>query len=375
MAGSASKGVLPVDGEHNPWAPPTPDLLSDEPSPEEVPTEPLEQPPQYSDAHQQRTTAFVSNVTSRSPLPSPKIPLQHYRIPESRISADRGVSTTKSISLCNESDSLFTFLKDQIALPPKPVLHIVGNHKTYSSYEAITDFDLKLNLTSLLWRPDGQQWNYLKFPPPSQHPVAQSSSTRDAKRKPQIPSRSHEPPQDLPTLSHAFTTDPAPSRSLTVTRTTANLDTSYLHGQVLALLAQAKYAGTVSVTFPNTYASVVVQKGTPLGQTWKTVLNTAASWVTLGKAPAMPTSYKVDVIWPFATSASHSPGQGAEERKCAVQSEVEWWATWQAAIRNGVLAGKKGWISSDDWTEATMGWREEEKKEEWGANDAGYGGR
>jgi hypothetical protein len=373
MAASISKGGL--EGEQNPWAPPVPDLLTDEPSPQESPGEPSEQPPQYSDARittSGNSTSIAAN--SRSPLLMPKIPFDLYRIPEASTSADQIIITSKHPPFYNDSDTLFALLKDQITLPPKPVLRIVGKHKLYTT-GTITDFDLKLNLTSLLWRPEAQQWNYLKFPPISQQQPSQPTS-RDPRRSSQIPSRSHDPPQDLPTLCHAFTSDPSPSKSLTLARTTSNLDTNYLHGQVLALLAQSKYMGTVSITFPSTYSSVVIQKGTPLGQTWRSVLSTAASWVTLGKAPVKPTSYNIEVVWPFATSPSHSPAaQVAEERKCAVQSEVEWWATWSSAVRNAVLSGRRGWVGSEDWIEAKMGWREEERREDWGASDGGNGVR
>ena len=86
--------------------------------------------------------------------------------------------------------------------------------------------------------------------------------------------------------------------------------------------------------------------------------------MTLGKAPAKPTSYNVEVVWPFATAA-----QGQAERRVAVQSEVEWWGTWSDAVRNAVLSGRRGWVGAEDWMEASMGWREEGRSQEWGAND------
>lgn len=89
----------------------------------------------------------------------------------------------------------------------------------------------------------------------------------------------------------------------------------------------------------------------------------------MGKAPIKPTSYNVEVVWPFATSPSHSPTLSSGERKCAVQREVEWWATWSSAVRNAILSGRRGWVSSEDCVEANMGWREEERREEWGASD------
>lgn len=89
----------------------------------------------------------------------------------------------------------------------------------------------------------------------------------------------------------------------------------------------------------------------------------------MGKAPVKPTSYNVEVVWPFATSPSHSPTRGSGERKCAVQSEVEWWGTWSYAVRNAILSGRRGWVGGEDWIEANMGWREEERREEWGASD------
>jgi len=69
-------------------------------------------------------------------------------------------------------------------------------------------------------------------------------------------------------------------------------------------------------------------------------------------------------VWPFATAA-----QGQAERRVAVQSEVEWWGTWSDAVRNAVLSGRRGWVGAEDWMEASRGWREEGRSQEWGAND------
>ena len=132
----------------------------------------------------------------------------------------------------------------------------------------------------------------------------------------------------------------------------------------------------MQISFPNTYGSVVIQKGTPLAQGLRSFLSTAASWVTLGKAPVRPTAYGVECVWPFATSASHASlaeADGERGRKVAVQSEVEWWGTWAGVVRNGVLGKKKGWLGSEDWAEAAMGWREEEKREPWGMSDGTSG--
>jgi hypothetical protein len=38
------------------------------------------------------------------------------------------------------------------------------------------------------------------------------------------------------------------------------------------------------------------------------------------------------------------------------------------AIRNGVLGGKKGWVTVEEWVEAKMGVREKEKSKDWGVD-------
>lgn len=162
MATSTLKGGL--DGEQNPWgSPPIPDLLTDEHSPQESPDEPPEQPPQYSDARSNIAGPSTSaTILPQSPLPIPNIPFDLYRIPEASESPDQNTITSKYPPFQNESDTLFTFLNQQIGLPPKPTLHVTGKHKSRIT-GTVTDFDLKLNLTSLLYRPEAQQWNYLKF--------------------------------------------------------------------------------------------------------------------------------------------------------------------------------------------------------------------
>jgi hypothetical protein len=45
-----------------------------------------------------------------------------------------------------------------------------------------------------------------------------------------------------------------------------------------------------------------------------------------------------------------------------------WWREWQFSIWNSVLAGKKGWVTVEDWIEAKMGLREMERPKEWGVD-------
>jgi hypothetical protein len=67
----------------------------------------------------------------------------------------------------------------------------------------------------------------------------------------------------------------------------------------------------------------------------------------------------VQVTWPYATSSSTSPSTPGSfsniGRRCAVQSEQDWWTIWKEPIRNGVLNKKQGWVTVEDWKEVVMG--------------------
>ena len=67
------------------------------------------------------------------------------------------------------------------------------------------------------------------------------------------------------------------------------------------------------------------------------------------------------------TSANAQPDGGDRTGLPALVAQA-WWREWHFAIWNAVLAGKKGWVTVEDWIEAKMGVREKEREKEWGVD-------
>jgi hypothetical protein len=76
-----------------------------------------------------------------------------------------------------------------------------------------------------------------------------------------------------------------------------------------------------------------------------------------------------------ASSASSQPspspgaagGQSDHAGAMALLAQA-WWREWHVAVWNGVMSGRKGWVTVEDWIEAKMGVREKERARDWGVD-------
>jgi hypothetical protein len=105
------------------------------------------EPPEY--------TASSSLSRLSGPLPIvflPSIDFMSYRLPAGTLSDDETTRTTTDPELTSSPPALFALLKEQIALPPKPVVRIRGTHidHLYSWGTTRTDFDLTLDVMPLV---------------------------------------------------------------------------------------------------------------------------------------------------------------------------------------------------------------------------------
>ena len=147
--------------------------------------------------------------------------------------------------------------------------------------------------------------------------------------------------------------------SFSLKRRIVNLDKDTLEGLIRTTIAKTRYRGTITIEFPLTFSEVVVQQGEV-----KTSFKDIFYWSLQPPAKKDPTKRYdcVDVIWPFANFPPNEP-----DRRCAVQSEQDWWASWKGAVRNAVLRKRHGHVTSEDCMDVAMGIEAPEPKKDWGA--------
>lgn len=104
-------------------------------------------PPEYT------ASSSLSRLSRRVPsVFFPSIDFTSYCLPGGTFSDDQTTRTTTDPELTSSPPSLYAFLKEQIALPPKPVVRIKGTHidYVYSWGTTRTDFDLTLDVMPLI---------------------------------------------------------------------------------------------------------------------------------------------------------------------------------------------------------------------------------
>ncbi|OAP60294.1 hypothetical protein AYL99_05296 [Fonsecaea erecta] len=378
----------------------------------------------------QRTTTPLS-VPSQNPLSAlsrlTTVSFAKYRIRDSKLSEDHTVITTTNPELTSSSHSpstsqqqqraLLKFIREQARLPPKPIMVIRGTHVHGN---AVVDFDLKLNLTSMLdldWggtESGGGRMMVKSY----QHGSSNGSPRQMTREEMNMP--------ELDLWAKKFCEDKAENRSFALRRSTPNLPIALLEGYARNLLAMIKYRGKLHVEFPLEYSDVVVQRkssnwftnmlrlyptkkyevvvvewpviGTVTlenggqGDTDDTAVSaalTAAAGLN-GPSSSSPTSSRpanqrtatgtgTANAEPASSASSTSstsssnptssgPGHGGDRTGLPPLIAQEWWREWQFAIRNAALSGRKGWVTLEDWMEAKMGMREKERAKEWGVD-------
>lgn len=104
--------------------------------------------------------------------PSPEVLLSSidfssYCLPASTVSDDMTTRTTTDPELISNATALYTLLKEQATLPPKPVVRIHGTHidYVYSWGTTRTDFDLTLDVMPLIMPTSTTRLNYVNVKP------------------------------------------------------------------------------------------------------------------------------------------------------------------------------------------------------------------
>ncbi|KAF2840366.1 hypothetical protein M501DRAFT_1015422 [Patellaria atrata CBS 101060] len=299
---------------------------------------PTEEPPAYTGPSVQPEPTLPT--PSASSIPGmPNLDFSKYQIPESKLSDDRVTLTTTLSVLSSDPRVLERMIKEQAALPPKPLIRIRGSHTDFGAKQVV-DFDLRLNMIRY-FIPARENWNYIKLK--TQAKTGKSSG------------------EQLADWCKRYCKDNNTIKSFALNREVINWNTDYIEGRIRSLLASVSYRGHVDITFPVTHSQVIVHSAPKMNRLFNSLLS------------AVVDNKKYEVIrayWPYATLAPDAAGstQSNAPRKCAVQSEETWWRDWQGAIRYAVLLKRRGWVTLEDQMEFAMGPQPvlNEKIRDWG---------
>jgi hypothetical protein len=357
-------------------------------APNLIDTQPAEEPPSYTNA----TTSVTTPSRPQRPATPPRqrynpiealsllssIRFQSYPIPNSTIDPKRTVTTTTYAPFYSSPSSLTKLLIEQSNLPPRPLIRIRGTHVN-SSTQTVVDFDLVLNLTTLLDlqspRQASDESSSNTQAPARIHfkelPIDTQSSSSGGSR---LFRREKDRPETSPLTKWAtkFTTDKSENKSFYLMRVIPHAIPlqQTLEGSIRTLLHTLQYRGKVEVTFPTQYESIIVQKKP--GNWFVSMLN-------------LHPEKKYDVLeshfqfrgHPVAPSSEDgndalSPQQGKAHMKAAEANArslaEEWWNDWREVVRNGVLRGSKGRLGVEEWIEMSMGRRIGDRGREWGVD-------
>ncbi|KAL2153147.1 hypothetical protein VTH82DRAFT_4302 [Thermothelomyces myriococcoides] len=310
-----------------------------EPGLEPVPRSPT--PPPYSgpSSPAQEPPAQSHELQAAGPKTLPRypgLPVLDYRLykpPLFELSSDKTAIKTTAALYSTSAEALVALIKQQATVPPKQHVHIVGRRGA-SPTSGRVDFDIKLNLLSLLVPEDPRQrLDYLRCV--SSGEVAFRGGTKPS-TQPEVDGES-----SLEAWAARFVADTSSVKSFALERVVINLDTDWLEGQIRKLVAGMRYPGTVAVSFPLTHSRVVVQNPDRVNK-----FITSVTGLFVGKR-----KYEVvKAVWPFATLPKGHEG----ERRCVVQSEEVWWREWKDPIRHAIATKRHGWVTNEDKLEALM---------------------
>ncbi|KAK6366198.1 hypothetical protein LTS17_010704 [Exophiala oligosperma] len=346
------------------------------------------------------TTTTISSsslpILSQNPLDAisrlTSIDLPKYcGVSQAKLSASHDALTTTKPELSTTQYALMRFLNEQAPLPPKPLMLIQGSHTTSNGTTQV-DFDITLNLTSLLdldvpstngTAPSSSSstttttaaTTRLQVDPfESSSPTTSSSSTSHFKRSSRGNNQSMTP---LEQWVKKFIDEKTENKSFSLRRQIVNFPTTILEGMVRTLLAATKYRGKVTVEFPVQFSEVVVQRQsgnwftnilrlypTKKYDVAQTVWDVSSSGISRDDVTATMAS---------SSSSSSSTQQQQQQRQGrAALVAQEWWREWQYAIWNAVLKRRTGWVTVEDWIEAKMGVKMPQPNREWGVEATGW---
>ncbi|KIW56075.1 hypothetical protein, variant 2 [Exophiala xenobiotica] len=428
-APSGEKARLQAQQSSQPQPPPTTPTSTPASQPQPQP-EPQDLPPSYDNINPPIPSLPIPTVTPSIPIPSQNpldaisrlsaIDLPKYcGVAQAKLSDGHTSLTTTKPELTTTQYALIKFINEQASLPPKPLMVIRGTHLTGDTGSTHVDFELTLNLTSLLAienthdthnthnthnnrQPDFDGTRASAQSPRMRvKPVEQSSSSSSSSSSKHSHSHSHSRMTPLEQWVKKFVEEKAENRSFTLHRHIANLPTQLLEGMVRTLLAATKYRGKVSVEFPAQFSSVTVQRQ-------------SGNWFT-NMLRLYPTKrYEVvDTVWHVAATSPSPVGGRHQQQQHQLGTDTsteiytntetdtntdtdpsgdlggvsisssssssragliaqEWWREWQFAIWNAVMQKRQGWVTIEDWIEAKMGVRMPQPTKDWGADCTYY---
>ncbi|KAH7327858.1 hypothetical protein B0I35DRAFT_415913 [Stachybotrys elegans] len=283
------------------------------------------------------------SVTARV-MGLPRLDYNLYSPPLFKLSADAETLSSKAEHLCSNAAALASLIRAQSSIPPKPQLRVRG------TTAGRVDFDIKLNLMSLLVPEDERQRiDYMRC-------VGEGEMAFRGGVKPDaVPEMGD---AGLEAWCSRFVNDKAALKTFALDRVVVNLDVAWIEGQLRGLVASLNYRGLVDVTFSVTHRRVIVQNPDKVNQFFTTVTS-----LFTGK-----NKYEVvKSVWPFATAPSGEPG-----RRCVVQSEEAWWKDWRDPIRFAISQKRRGWVTVEDRLETLMeGKGHNTQALDWGPDHAG----
>lgn len=275
------------------------------------------------------TTSHAIDMAAKTAPRYPGLPKLDYRLyspPLFKLSNDYKTLTSRAEYLSTKASALVSLIRAQATVPPKPQIHVRGTRRRK------VDFDIKLNLMSLLVPEDERQRiDYIRCV--GEGELAYRGGVR---------------PDVLPEVGDAgleewcrrFVQDTSSIKSFSLDRVVANLDTNWLEGQLRSLVASLNYRGVVDVTFVVTHSRVLIQNPDKVNPFFTSVTSLFS-----GK-----NKYEVvKAVWPFATTKNGEP-----DRQCVVQSEDIWWREWRDPIKYAISQKRQGWVTVEDKLEAVM---------------------
>ncbi|KAI2463049.1 hypothetical protein F4781DRAFT_417916 [Annulohypoxylon bovei var. microspora] len=286
-------------------------------------------PPPYS------TTSDTLDPNTRPQLPRgpqcyPGLPVLDYRQyspPLFELSPDTTTITTKANYLSENPTALASLLRTLATVPPKPQVLIQGTRGRK------VDFSLKLNLMNLLVPGSPHdRLDYLRC-------VGKNEMALRGGDEPGL-KPDFGVDNGLEAWCDRFVKDSTTVKTFVLERVVANLDTSWIEGQVRSLVASTDYKGQVTIQFPVTHAKVVVHNPDKRN---KFLTSVASLFVSKSKYEV------VKAVWPFATGRIGEPG-----RKCVVQNEKTWWEEWRDPIKYAIATKRQGWVTNEDKLECIM---------------------
>lgn len=281
--------------------------------------------------------------------PEPQSYLTQPLIPASHLSRDKTTTTTHWPEYSEDPSALQEMLEEQAKYPPIFTARITGTHsetvhkKDKKEKTAVTDFDIRLDMTHLLV-PGSNTPNNLKIQG-LQHASA-GTQVYQGHRIKSIVTGDFEP--GVGAAIQGYTSSAFPVRSFTLRRQILHHDSAALKNLLTSLVGSTNYRGHLKVTFPITHDRVTVYS--PCWQnrlrdkTWlRWIFYLTFLWIF-----AWPYLWFMTRRWEVLTSQfpySCSPECG--NRKFVTQSEKAFFEEWRPSLRRAILGKKQGWIDEE----------------------------